>query len=428
MRLFRVLGVAASIAAISVAGSLAPLGVAQAGVDYGNWGNWMEWGHDFVDEHEDPSDYAVDADYDYEPDDVLAMNLTRASLAIAHKLGFQVTERRYLKNFRLELVKLRPPYGMTSRKAMRALREADPEGYYGFNPVYRLAGEAANAACEGTRCYGQTLIGWQPGGCAAKARIAMIDSAVDTSNPALAGRRLQYKRVSRGTIGKGESDHGTAVAAMLVGAPGSAFPGLLPDAELVAADVFSLDRSGQPFTDAARLTTGLDWVAGYKPMVINISIAGPDGVVLRTAIHRLAAAGIPVVAAAGNLGPRAPPQFPAAYPEVTAVTAVDRDLKIYRRANHGSYVALSAPGVGIWTAGAGGAGVFREGTSFAAPFATAATAVLKTRQPKLAPAALRAELERQARDLGPPGNDPIFGWGLLQTLGCAGERQQARMN
>ena len=399
-------------------GRLSPVPAASAaGPDMGNWGNWSswtDWGPDT--DRSDPSDFTIDADYAYDPDDILAFNLSPEAVGKVRKLGFLIVSRTVLPSLHLELARLRPPFGMTARKGLRVLRQADPDGFYGFNPIYRLA--AGADGCEGLRCYGQSLVGWGTGACALHAKVAIVDSAVDLAAPALAGRKIQYRRFNRRPASAIEAEHGTAIAAMLVGAPESGFQGLMPDASLVAADVFSLDRQGKPFTDAAHLATGLDWVAGFGPAVVNVSIAGPDGMVLRTAIRRLVRAGTTVVAAAGNQGPRAPPEYPAAYPEVVAVTAVDRDLQVYAKANRGDYVAVAAPGVGIWTAGEHGAGIFRNGTSFAAPYTTAAAALLAERQPWLAPAAIAERLRRDARDLGPPGTDPIFGAGLLQTLRC----------
>ena len=400
----------------------APLAQAQ-GADY-DWGDndWgdFDWGDfdDFVDNQEDPSDYDSDVDMDFEPDEIIALNLSRAGVKAARALGFRVQERQYLRTLNFTMARLRPPARMNSRTALARLRQADPKGFYDHNTIYSLAGQNSVAHCEGVRCYGQTMIGWGDTGCGVKTRVGIVDSALDTGNPALAGQKILYKRLHKSQPSAEEIEHGTAVAALLVGAPDSGFPGLMPEAELVAADVFSRDRNGNLLTDAARLATGLDWVASQKPSVINISITGPDGGVLRTSIRRLVRSGIAVVAAAGNLGPKAPAQYPAAYPEVTAVTAVDRQLQVYNKANRGDYVALAAPGVGIWTAGLKGVGVFREGTSFAAPFATAALALLKTREPKLQPASLLTLLKQQARDLGPPGNDPTFGWGLVQSGQC----------
>jgi len=406
-RLFRAVAVALAAAALPAA--------ALAQGTFEDAAEFFDWAFPT----DDPADFASDVDEDFEPDELLALNLGRKSAAVLRQLGFRIRDGHPLPALKLRLYRLRPPRGMTGRQALAELRKADPAGYYDLNNIYRLAGTptgaATPAACQGVRCYAQTMIGWNTG-CAAPVRVGMLDTAVDRGHPALAGRKVVTHRLAR-TPPAG-ADHGTAVAALLVGAADSAFPGLLPEAELFAADVFSVDSRGNIHTDAAELTKGLDWLAAQRPLAINISITGPDGGVLHTAIRRVTQLGIGVVAAAGNLGPQSPPQYPAAYGEVIAVTAVDRKSQVYVKANQGPYVALAAPGVDIWTAGAGGSGVFREGTSFAAPFATAALAVLKQREPALAPAAVLGHLRRLARDLGPPGNDSIYGAGLLQANAC----------
>jgi len=424
MRRFGLL-IVASLAYTAVA--TPAVGAGYGGVDYGPEFDDVHW-TDLVTGNEDPMRADLDIDEEFEADDILALNLSHESQRIARKLGFRM-QRKALKHLNLWLYRLRPPRGMASRVALATLRKADPKGFYDVNATYGVAAAAVPTAapkpappiaattCVGTRCYGQDAIGW--GTCAMHARIGMVDTAIDPKNPALAGRAIRSQRFSRGDPTVAQFTHGTAVAALLIGVPASGFPGLLPQSELVAADVFSIDAQGHLQTDAARLAAGLDWVIAQAPGVINVSISGPDNSVVHAAIKRVVDAGITLVAAAGNQGPAAPPQYPAAFPEVIAVTAVDRELKIYTQANQGPYIELSAPGVGIWTAADRGAGVFREGTSFATPFVAAAIARLKSVDAKLAPAAIRAKLESGARDLGPPGRDPVFGAGLVQAPACA---------
>jgi hypothetical protein len=81
------------------------------------------------------------------------------------------------------------------------------------------------------------------------------------------------------------------------------------------------------------------------------------------------------VGAAGNGGPSAAAGYPAAYEEVIAVTAVDGKGGNWDHANRGTYIDVAAPGVQIPTALPGGKEGVLSGTSFAAPFVTAAIAV-----------------------------------------------------
>ena len=119
-----------------------------------------------------------------------------------------------------------------------------------------------------------------------------------------------------------------------------------------------------------------------------------------------------IVAAVGNAGPAAPPLFPAAYDGVAAVTAVDGEHQVYRRANRGDHVDFSAPGVDVLAATPGGGYATVSGTSFAAPFVTALIATREATQ--LSGVDVEIELQREAMDLGREGFDPVYGYGLAR--------------
>jgi subtilisin family serine protease len=133
-----------------------------------------------------------------------------------------------------------------------------------------------------------------------------------------------------------------------------------------------------------------------------------------------------IVAAAGNGGPKAAPAYPAAYADVIAVTAVDRSKRAYRRAGRGEHIDLAAPGVQVWTAASISGGRPKTGTSFAAPFVTAAVSLLKAANDNASSADILAALGRSAEDLGEPGKDPVFGWGLINArAACAAAAKKA---
>ncbi len=364
----------------------------------------------------DPSDYASDTDVEFESDEVLAINISAAAMKLAGTLGFTLLDTTPLPGLGFTVTRLELPDGFINVSALLALlSRADPLGLYARNPVYRLAaGGAGNAACEGLRCYGQALLRWPVEGCRRAVRVGMLDSAVDAAHPALKGQRLILQRLGKSKPVPAELEHGTAVAAQLVGRADAGYAGLLPEASLYAADVFELDAEKRPYTDALRLVQGLDWLARQGLASLNVSITGPDSPVLHKAVQVLAAQGVSIAAAAGNLGPKSPPLYPAAYPEVLAVSAVDRTLKPYARGSQGRHVGIAAPGVSIWTASAGGAGRFRDGSSYATPFVSAALALLKTSTPKTTAVASMQALRRTAKDLGASGSDAVFGAGLLQ--------------
>ncbi|MES2885496.1 MAG: S8 family serine peptidase [Pseudomonadota bacterium] len=366
----------------------------------------------------DPSDFTADTDNEFELDEILAIDMSAEALALARSLGFTLLDSTPLPALGFTVNRLRLPISFNVAPLLDLLTKADPLGLYGKNPVYRLAGESPSAsACEGLRCYGQQLIGWPAAGCPISTRIGMLDSAVDRQHPALKGSSLSTARFSKKPPSRAEREHGTAVAAQLVGQLASGHAGLLPQASLFAADVFEQDADARPYTDAFKLVQGLNWLAQQRIDTLNISIGGPDNPVLHKAVQTLVRKGVAISAAAGNLGAKAAPQYPAAYAEVLAVTAVDRQLRIYAGASQGAHVRIAAPGVAIWTTGDEARGQFHDGTSFAAPFATAALALLHQQQTQLSPAQRVAALTAASRDLGAKGRDPVYGTGLLQLPG-----------
>ena len=240
-------------------------------------------------------------------------------------------------------------------------------------------------------------------------RIGMIDSQVDTSHPSL--RSANVKSRSFAPKGAQLPDfHGTAIAS-IIAANGTEFQGLAPKSEVYAASVFEVDSTRGEIASTVSLVRALDWLMSSGVETVNISLAGPPNRLLEAALARARESGVMILAAAGNGGPTADPMYPAAYDSVVAVTAVDGNGQVFRLANRGAYLDLAAPGVSLLHARAGGGYSASSGTSFAAPFATTAAARLKFMQPDND--ALQ-QLFRSAQDIGPPGRDDIYGYGLLR--------------
>ena len=240
-------------------------------------------------------------------------------------------------------------------------------------------------------------------------RIGMIDSGVDLHHPAFTTASIQTRSfVSEGA--KIPNFHGTAIASIIV-ANTADYQGLAPQAEVYAAAVFEDDQRRGEIASTVSLVRALDWLITSGVDVVNISLAGPPNRLLETALGRAQERGVMILAAAGNAGPAAEPLYPAAYESVVAVTAVNSRGQIYRLANRGEYLDLAAPGVSLLHAKAGGGYAASSGTSFAVPFVATAAARLRLSQP--GENALEA-LYESAQDLGPPGRDKIYGYGLLR--------------
>jgi hypothetical protein len=350
----------------------------------------------------------------------VALGLGPGDVAVLLALGYRVLDDRALASLGgLRALRLAVPAGRSLEVARNELRRIAPGAAADFNHFYRgeQGPDDAVPACDGPACGPRSQIRWpfppEGGlpGCDPGGMIGMIDTGVDDSHAALQGR-AEVVRLDPGLLGASGDLHGTGVAALLVGAPGSQTPGLLPATRLLAVDAFHTDGTDER-AGVFDLLAGLDLLFARGVRVVNLSLAGPPNAVLERMVDRLYRQGVLMVAAVGNGGARAGPAWPAAYPQVLAVTAVDARGAIYRRAVQGPHVELAAPGVQVWTAAPQAGGRARNGTSFAAPFVTAAAHVLMTRG--LDAAQTRAALAATATDLGPPGPDPVFGHGLLQA-------------
>jgi subtilisin family serine protease len=122
---------------------------------------------------------------------------------------------------------------------------------------------------------------------------------------------------------------------------------------------------------------------------INMSFAGPKDPSLERALKVAYDKGIVLIAAAGNAGPKSAPLYPAADPNVIAVTATDVDDKLFTGANRGKYISVAAPGVDILVPAPEGEYQITTGTSVAAAEVSGIVALLLERNPKLTPADIR---------------------------------------
>ena len=348
-------------------------------------------------------------------DEIVTLGLTTGDLATLTAQGYQLLQEATTGLSGVTLRRLRIPPGLTLPQARDAVRAVPSGGDADFNHFYRRQ-QGQSEPCRGTHCPDWETLGWTATaavGCSAGLSIGMIDSGFDPSHLAFAGSRFELHRLGTANTASAAPAHGTAVASLLVGAPETRSPGIVPRARLVAVDV--LHRSGHDErADLFTMLQALDLVVGRGVRVVNLSMAGPASLAFERLIDRLVTErGLVLVAAAGNDGHEAPPRYPAAYAGVIAVTAIDRRGEVYRRAGRGAHVDFAAPGDSV--AAAAGRGVQgRTGTSFATPFVTAAAALAVAGDSSLTGEAVVTALAATARDLGAPGRDDIFGHGVPQ--------------
>jgi len=255
------------------------------------------------------------------------------------------------------------------------------------------------------------------GGAAAGTRVGLIDGGVDSSHPVFSGATIHQHGCASGPV---PDAHGTAVASLMIGRSAD-FHGSAPGAELYAADVYC----GLPTGGAAdAVADAFSWLAREHVPVINVSLVGPPNVTLETVIRLIVARGHLVVAAVGNDGPAAPPLYPASYPGVVGVTAVDAHRRVLFEAGRGPQVRFAAPGADMSAAKSVQTFELVRGTSFAAPIVAG---LLAARLPAPDPTAAQLAVDglaREAVDLGAAGPDPVYGTGLV-GLGLAPEARLA---
>ncbi len=247
------------------------------------------------------------------------------------------------------------------------------------------------------------------GVCQHSLKIGMLDTAIELEHLAFKHANIRQQGFIADTLNAPKS-HGTAVAALLV-SQNPKLPALLPHAQLYAAAVFHRQNEYSQGASLFNLIKGMNWLLKKQVSVINMSLAGPDNPLLAKTIKQVIKKQVAIVAAAGNEGPTSNPLYPAAYPDVIAVTAVDKQKQVYRWANQGGYIDFAAPGVSVTTARVDASqdqfGV-ETGTSIAAPVVTAFVACFKQNS-----ANYFKQLTEMAEDLGNTGKDSVFGYGLL---------------
>lgn len=331
--------------------------------------------------------------------EVVAVDLSADGRRRALEAGFTVVREERLAALDMSTVVLSPPRGLSLRRAVDRLRDLDPQGSYAFNHVHAPAGELAEAG-------GVPEPASPSGPQSGRGRIGLIDTGVDVRHPAVAGASV----VQRGFAGPARAaPHGTAVASLMVGHSG-AFSGSAPGGSLYVADVYGASPAGGSSTG---LVQALAWMAENDVPVVNVSLVGPRNAVVEAAVRRAGSRGMLIVAAVGNDGPSAPPLYPAAYPDVVGVTAVNGRGRVLPESGRGPQVDFAAPGADMAAAGPGQGYVNVRGSSFAAPLVAGLLSQRLPRpNPRGAQAAL-AEVSAMAVDAGARGPDPIYGRGIV---------------
>lgn len=244
-----------------------------------------------------------------------------------------------------------------------------------------------------------------------KVLIAVIDSGVDRRHPELRGVVADSFDALGGE--EGPHAHGTGIAGAI--ASRARLMGVAPAASILAIRAFGGTDKGAESTSFLILKS-IEHAVEQGARIINMSFAGPHDPAIQRVLAAARAKGVVLIAAAGNAGPKSPPLFPAADPNVIAVTATDAEDRLFSASNRGRHIAIAAPGVDILVPAPRGSYQIQSGTSFAAAHVSGVVALLLERRPDLSPDSVRKILVSTARDLGPRGRDDQFGAGLADAF------------
>lgn len=232
-------------------------------------------------------------------------------------------------------------------------------------------------------------------------KVAVLDTGISLKHPDLAANiKGGINTINPKKSANDDNGHGSHVAGTIAAANNSiGVVGVGPSIDLYAVKVLNAAGSGY-FSDVIE---GLQWAVANGMQVANMSFGASSGTQsLHDAIIAAYSAGITLVAAAGNSGNSNPVGYPAAYPEVIAVTATNSSDQVASFSSTGPEVDLTAPGVSIFSTYKRDTYTTLSGTSMAAPHVTGAAALVISAKGLTDPAAIKARLESTADNLGYP--------------------------
>ena len=256
-------------------------------------------------------------------------------------------------------------------------------------------------------------------------KVGIVDTGIDLTHPDLAlnikGGVNTINPLKSANDDNGHGSHVAGTAAALNNTIGVV--GVGPAVHLYAIKV--LNKNGSGFL--SDVIEGLQWAIANNMQVINMSLGtGSDIQSFRDAVVAVRNAGIVQAAAAGNSGGAV--SFPAAYPEVIAVSATDQTNIIASFSSRGLEVDLASPGVSIPSTYKGGKYATLSGTSMASPHVAGAAALVLNTLVGIYdangnglwdPAEVQTKLEATSTDLGTAGKDNLYGAGLLNAFGAS---------
>ncbi len=255
--------------------------------------------------------------------------------------------------------------------------------------------------------------------------VAVIDTGVDGNHPDLQGHLLKgVNIVNEGKKPQDDVGHGTHVAGIISALVnnGEGVAGMTWYNPILPVKVLDETGSGNTYSVAQ----GIIWATDNGAKVINMSLGNYTAAnFLHDAVRYAFDHDVVLIAASGNDN-TSKPGYPAAYPEVMAVSAIDPEENRASFSNFGSYIDVMAPGVSIASTYPGNQYAAMSGTSMASPHVTALAALIRSANPLLKNTEVMDIIRRTAKDLGAKGKDNYYGYGSIDVVAALQRANQSR--
>jgi type VII secretion-associated serine protease mycosin len=255
--------------------------------------------------------------------------------------------------------------------------------------------------------------------------VAVLDTGVDHKHPDLKANIVEgWNFVDNNNETTDLDGHGTHVAGIIAATTnnGIGIAGIAPEAKIMPLKVLS--KSGGAWIN---LDKAILYAANHGVEIISMSLGGQVTTVLSptvlAAIFIASQKNVTLIASAGNENTNSK-SYPAAYPNVIAVSAISKNHSRASFSNYGNYITFTAPGVNILSTMPTYPVTLTtqydlsenydslSGTSMACPFVSGVVALLLSKYPSLTPNMVKDTLAAQAMDLGEKNWDPYFGYGI----------------
>ncbi|MBM3274510.1 MAG: S8 family serine peptidase [Candidatus Sericytochromatia bacterium] len=247
--------------------------------------------------------------------------------------------------------------------------------------------------------------------------VAVVDTGIDYTHPDLSNKVVlgpnytftkkwwQIGKKDPGPID--DNSHGTHCAGIIGSLANNnvGIAGVAPGVKVMAVKVLDANGGGTDFA----VMKGIAYAITHGAKIVNLSLGSAGASSVEREFYEAATdAGALIVAASGNEA--AGVGFPAAYPGVLSVGAIDSGKNLASFSNHDTSLGLVAPGVGIMSTILGKQYAKFSGTSMATPYVSGVAALVWSKHPELTADQVRDKLLSTAEKLGDPS---LFGNGLV---------------